>query len=337
MAKSIFNDEEIEFIKNNYSTMDTKEIAKILGKLPKQIKGKADNLGLKKGVALNPFSDEEIKIIKENYNIINTSEIAKLLNRTVKQVNDKAYNLGLRRDMLKHDYDESFFEIIDSEEKAYWLGFIYADGCISQIFNKDTGALKGRTLEITLAKIDKPHLEKFKKSIKTSKNITERISKIKNHEFESCRIQIYNKKICDDLIRLNCTPTKSLTLKFPSDNIVPNSLLNHFIRGYFDGDGCVSTDNKYSYIVNFVGTKNFLDGVQNIFRNEIGLTKTSIREKGNASQTSWGGFHNFSRIYEYLYSNASMYLDRKKEKFENAIDNKEYVRDVAYYHRNMMV
>lgn len=338
MAKSIFTDSEIEFIKDNYKLMSNKDMAVILNKHPKQIKGKLDTLRLRIGVVMNTFEEHEVKFIADNYNKVETSQIAKSLNRTVKQINDKAYNMGLKRDLFRHEYDEGYFEVIDSEEKAYWLGFLYADGCISQIFNNKTGALKGQSVDIGLSIEDKNHLEKFSRRISNSKEVVTRKISLKGKTFESCRLQIYNKKICSDLIKLGCTPSKSLTIEFPSENIVPKELVHHFVRGYFDGDGCVSSNHdKRFYIINFVGTKNFLEKVSEYALENEGLSKTKITRKGEAYQISWGGFHNLEKWYNLLYKDATVYLERKKSKFIDTIDSKEYVRDVAYYHRNVMV
>lgn len=336
MVKSIFTSDEIKFIEENYSKMDANEIGKLLGKTRKQIKGKADTLNIRKGIIVEKYSNEEVTFIEKNYNLMHTKDIANALNRTVKQINDKAYNLGLRRELLRYEYDESFFEEINNEEKAYWLGFIYADGCISEIFNKKTGALKSRTMELTLSKIDEVHLMKFLLSIKSNKPIEQKLIKLNGNEYKACKTSINNKKICDDLINLGCIPRKSLTIDFPKENVVPRYLIRHFIRGYFDGDGCVSFNHdNLSYIVNFVGTESILSGIQDFVEKENSLFRTVIRGKGKAFQVSWGGFTNFKLWYELLYKDSNIFLDRKHIKFLEAIETKKYTRDVAYYHRNM--
>lgn len=337
MARSIFTKEEVEFIKEHYCKMNTKDIAIRLNKTPKQVKGKADGLKLRKGVVINRFSKEDETYIIDNYNKVPTKEISEHLNRTVKQINDKAYDMGLRRDLFRYEYDETYFEIIDSEEKAYWLGFIYADGCISQIFNKNTGALKSRTLEITLAEVDRDHLAMFAKSIKSDVTPTLKNVTLNGINYASYRLQVYNKKICQDLINLGCHPAKSLTLEFPEEDIVPSEFRSHFVRGYFDGDGCVSTDMKWSYIVNFVGTKDILDGIRVDAYEKMNLSMIEPSGKGNALQVSWGGFYNLKRWYEYLYRDATIFLDRKHDIFVKAIEEKTYSKDVAYYHRNAIV
>ena len=105
------------------------------------------------------------------------------------------------------------FEIIDTEEKAYWLGFLYADGCISKNQN---------IIQIALKRADKTHLEKFREFIGNTNN---KITYSKNTK--SYRFCFNSKKIKQDLIKLGCIPAKSLTLKFPTEKQIPKDLIRH--------------------------------------------------------------------------------------------------------------
>lgn len=338
MVASIFTQDEVEFIKDNYASMDTAEIAEKLGKTRKQVKGKADGLGLRKGVLVTRFTKEEEQFLIDNYETMESCDIAKVIDKTVKQINDKAFNMGLKKEKTPYTLDVDFFKIIDTEEKAYWLGFLYADGCISVGYDKEKTRIKSLTLEVGLSEIDRSHLERFADSIGSNGVIKDKKVKIGDKTYNAVRFNVYNTEMCRDLINLGCTPKKSLTLEFPTKDIVPDELINHFIRGYFDGDGCsFYKHDTNAYIVNFVGTKHFLDGIYDEMSKECNINKTAIRKKGSAYQVSWGGFSNFRIIGKYLYKNSTICLDRKKEKFIDAIDTKEYVRNVAYYHRNMMV
>ena len=339
MVASIFTDVEVEFIKNNYISMDTSEIASILGKTKKQIKGKADGLKLRKGIEVTRFSDEEILFLTENYADMETAEMSKVIGKTVKQINDKASTMKLiKKNVLRYDVDENYFKQIDTEEKAYWLGFIYADGCIVERYNKESTRLKSMRLEIGLSSVDEAHLNKFSKSIGFTGTVKRKKVKLNGKIFDSSRVVINNTRICKDLIKLGCTPRKSLTITFPNSEIVPENLLSHFVRGYFDGDGCVSYNHdNIAYVINFVGTKNFLDGIYETVSKEIDITRTTMTKKGNAFQMSWHGFSNYGNWNLYLYKNANIWLDRKNDKFEDAINTKEYINDIAYYHRNVVV
>ena len=97
--------------------------------------------------------------------------------------------------MSKYKYNKDYFEKIDTSDKAYWLGFLYADGCINRYYKNDK--LKSMTLELGLSYKDKEHLEKFKQCLDTNIPIFEKINKLNGQEYKSVRIQLNNTKICN--------------------------------------------------------------------------------------------------------------------------------------------
>ena len=218
----------------------------------------------------------------------------------------------------KYEIDENVFEKIDTEEKAYWLGFLYADGNI--------GNYDKNSIDISLAEKDKNHLEKFKKFLKSDKEIITRTNTLNNKIFYSCRFCIDDKKVHDDLIDKGCFPNKSLILKFPTIEQVPEHLVHHFIRGYFDGDGCIGYNenrNKFHFSIN--GTNEFLSKmVENFKKNIKDYKETKIYKdsRSNVYQIQKGGViggKTVNGLYNYLYKDATIYLDRKYEKFKQAI------------------
>jgi hypothetical protein len=216
--------------------------------------------------------------------------------------------------MGKYYYNKDFFEKIDTEEKAYWLGFLYADGCINRIYHNEK--LKAMDLEIGLCREDENHLRKFLNHLESNVDIKYKTSRFSDNTYESCRINICCTKMCYDLINKGCTPQKSLTLEFPDNNIIPKVLIKHFIRGYFDGDGCVSTGKNNIIVTNFVGTSDMLKGISDFLLSEdVIRTNPSIYEKGNAHEMFIYGADNIKDMYLYLYKNSSVYLDRKHKKF----------------------
>ncbi|MDL2302602.1 LAGLIDADG family homing endonuclease, partial [Lachnospiraceae bacterium OttesenSCG-928-D06] len=140
--------------------------------------------------------------------------------------------------MNKYYYDEHYFQQIDSEHKAYWLGFLYADGHIEPL--RKGNKIKAYRIEIGLSAVDKSHLELFLHDIDSNAPLTYKKTIIRDKTYESCRVRINNTNMCRDLISLGCVPQKSLTLTFPSEELLPGNYVRHFIRGYFDGDGCIS-------------------------------------------------------------------------------------------------
>ncbi len=234
--------------------------------------------------------------------------------------------------MSEYNYNEKYFEQIDSEDKAYWLGFLYADGYIEPIYRKEK--IKAMRIEIGLSSCDKYHLIKFINDIESNVPITDRDIKVNGSICKTSRVRINNTKMCRDLITIGCTTKKSLTLKFPSTDIIPHNLLRHFIRGYFDGDGCISySERNYidkrnnkeyvqkNIVSSIVGTKNFLSSII-LQLNEYNIN-FKLNEKsncGNASEIRLTKHNDLLNLYIYLYSNASICLSRKKDKFNYALN-----------------
>lgn len=232
--------------------------------------------------------------------------------------------------MSKYNYNQNFFEKIDTEEKAYWLGFLYADGCITRFYRNEK--LKSMSLELTLKADDVGHIFKFLNDLDSNVPIQDKKNKINDKVYYAKRVVINCTKMCRDLIEAGCTPEKSLTLTFPSSEIVEHNLINHFIRGYFDGDGMVhfSKSNVFhknknkSYLQNhysasFIGTPEFLSVLKKeLESNNIKCSKIYSGNCGKALEFRIYGFDNLKNFYSYIYNKSSVQLKRKKNVFEKA-------------------
>lgn len=325
--KSILSDDQKQYIRENYESESNKDIALKLNTEDKYVKWFADREGLRKnnglgGIGRLYLSQDKKEYISCNYNLKNSYEIANTLEISVKTVNDYIYSvLKFKKDIKRQELNRNYFKRIDSSNKAYWLGFLYADGSVNTRKRTDgTERLTG--LEVSLNSKDEAHLERLKMSLSSNSKIENRL--IKN-TYPSSRLSIYSVEMCKDLIKLGCTPRKSLTLTFPTEDQVPAHLQRDFIRGYFDGDGCIyvnkDSDKTGANLcsVSFVGTEQFLTCLQKIVCEEVGLTKTTIKRKeGNKSYSCfWGGESNVKTWYDYLYNGQDIiYLSRKKNKFE---------------------
>lgn len=195
------------------------------------------------------------------------------------------------------------FEKIDSEEKAYWLGFLYADGCVS---------LNTNHIELALATCDSKHIEKFGKFLNFQGSI--------QSDSIRTRISFRNKVMHNDLIKLGCIPQKSMKMSFPNYNQVPQSLMIHFVRGYIDGDGYIGIHcHGFGRIGITCGSKEFvLDLINEMNWRMKPITKD---KRSNALNCEWGGYY-VTDMLRSLYEDASVYLDRKYQKFieiENAV------------------
>lgn len=204
-------------------------------------------------------------------------------------------------------FNDRIFDTIDTEEKAYWLGFIYADGCISSIDKAG--------FEIALKAEDSNHLHKFNRFMEHKHdNVKLGVSKCNGKEFQRCRWTVRNQHLWDTLNTLGCVPKKSLILQFPDISIFSTEdLIVHFIRGYFDGDGCISYANKEhtKICINIVGTEHMLDCINNYVPVKLYKTKKSNTDACSVSLSGTKAF----KVVDYLYKNASIYLDRKYQRY----------------------
>lgn len=214
----------------------------------------------------------------------------------------------------KYNCNINYFDIIDTEEKAYWLGFIYADGYISKI---EYGFLFG----LALSSVDNEHLSKFKVSIESSHPTNHYEAKGFKGKSEYSRVVINNDYFCEQLIKKGVIIHKTDRLEFPDESIVPEHLIRHFIRGYFDGDGSIThvlhkKRNVDVFAVKTLGTKEFLKEVHKHFPTRYDkFNPISTREGSNTYSLDLGGNRQVNNILDYLYKDSNIYLDRKYEKY----------------------
>jgi hypothetical protein len=157
--------------------------------------------------------------------------------------------------------------------------------------------------------------------MKHSKNIV-KISdvKCKNTICKRCRWGVTNKHLWNALNNLGCTPRKSLILEFPNESVFKDkSLIRHFIRGYWDGDGCLSwndTVHQHPHI-SVLGTEDFLTSLKEHLPLKFDyILDIANRNSSNeiTKQLNICGKNGYE-LAKYLYSNAKIYLDRKYERY----------------------
>lgn len=214
--------------------------------------------------------------------------------------------------------DETVFDTIDTEEKAYWLGFLYADGNLNS---------KEYKLEINLCANDWQHLKKFQDFLKYTEDKV-RISP--NYGYKGsddiCRFSVRNKHIWEALNSKGCTPRKSLTLTFPDKAIFSDKkLIFDFIRGYCDGDGTLGiypvagSINHLRENLGFVGTESFLQSIVE-FLGEY--TKVCPKKDNKAFKISYSDLK-ARKVARMLYENATIYLDRKYQIYKQFCQHEE--------------
>jgi hypothetical protein len=186
-------------------------------------------------------------------------------------------------------------------EKAYWLGFIAADGYI------DSNHLK-----VTLSSVDKDHLVRLATSLHSSHPVIDQIQ----GKHASSTLRIYSHELCNDLIRHGITFRKTFTLQWPVLSVV---MLRHFVRGYVDGDGCFTVDGKVRRNAYFSVTSNesFLSNLQAFLMRYCAVNQTKLfqRHKDSPIYTLvYCGKLQVRRIVDFLYHDATIYLPRKYDR-----------------------
>ena len=258
------------------------------------------------------WTDEQVayiinKYLNENYTLKQLGTEFNCSYPTIRNLLNK-HKIKSRGNKQGYPRDEFYFNKIDTEEKAYWLGFLYADGCVHS-----------NNYEISVNITDKEHIEKFKAAIKAfNHNITE----IQDKRFQNAKtlyqFSIRDKQLHQDLIKWGCIPQKSLLInKIPN---IPRDYVSHFLRGYFDGDGSLhylrGTNN---YRISFVGTKDFLNDIQKELQTNVSL-QSNIAGKTYVLQIA--GRRQIERILNYLYNNSkeNNRLNRKYQKYLDCLD-----------------
>jgi len=238
-------------------------------------------------------------------NKYSAKKLAKIFNcdrKTIHKILNKngIFLPNLGRFQKKIYCDIKFFTKL-SPISAYWAGFITADGCL---FNKN------ESLSLGLKKSDITHLEKFKKAIKTNASI----SYIKSNK--SVHILICSQKLLSSLIKLGITPMKSSRIEKIK---IPPSLMSHFIRGVYDGDGSISGKKVTHVQFQIAGFKPLLQQIQDILIKKCKVNKVEIyplSKNGRASRLQYTGSQIF-KILDFIYkgSNRQIRLDRKYKKY----------------------
>lgn len=263
----------------------------------------------KNGVII--WSEDQIQYIINHYNTYaSTGILAKNFSTSTQAIRNllrKCQVKVLNQTELKtRDFprNSDYFSSINSNDKAYWLGFLYADGYIHN-----------NEIRINLKRDDEIHLKKFLTAIAAiNHTIKYSVKNTKEQIYEQAYISIRDASLVNSLAILGCINNKSLILKFPTENQVPFTYLSHFIRGYFDGDGSITYSNKNCRI-SFVGTEDMLTGIKQFFKKD----NLSLEKHENFCRLGIMGNKQLIGILQTLYQDSypEIELDRKRTIYNN--------------------
>lgn len=277
------------------------------------------------------FETTKINAIVELYaSGKNVKEIATIFNvtpptitRYLRKENIKIIRFGhhsIRN--RKYTINHNFFEYIDSEEKAYILGLLYADGYMQKNHRVTMLTLVGDDEKILLEKI-KNAIE-YSGPIRSYKNAVNNLVHV---------LQLSSPKLYKDIVKQGCYNKKSLTLTFPTEDQVPLHLIHHFVRGYFDGDGSIMFNpNKRKTDVAILGTQQFCNSLRQSAIRYIGSVGSVSRCMHTEFTFSFriSGSYQFERFFNWIYNNAHIFLKRKHDIFTTFLLNKMEFRRKNY-------
>jgi hypothetical protein len=202
----------------------------------------------------------------------------------------------------RHMLNEAYFAEIDTPEKAYWLGFLAADGCVRD------GRRAG--VRLVLKTADRAHVEKFRRAIGHAAPLSYPIMSCRGVLFEQCSCEVHSHRLAADLVRHGVTPRKSLTLR---PWVAPSPTLQAcWFAGLFDGDGSVCwSASSGCAVLSLVGTRDVLSAFVTFFCPERNPTLQSV---GRVWRLNLNGHHLVAGILATLYEASPVWLDRKKER-----------------------
>lgn len=197
--------------------------------------------------------------------------------------------------------NEDFFREIDTPHKAYILGLLYADGAVQK---------EGKYTRLTLAEYDKELLEKIKVAMGIEEvNLNFMRSNKENHA-NQYQLTLCRAEGTKYLISHGCTPRKTFEIRFPT--WLNDELMPHFVRGYFDGDGSIASEEAKIANINFCSNPEFIKGAQEYLEKKLNIkTYVSKPKNDKINYLCFGNKDAKIKFMEYIYKDADLYMERK--------------------------
>lgn len=260
-------------------------------------------LRTKGGIESLDVTELEILYFEDNKTL---AEIASILNVSVntvkKYLKDNPYysvrsKVNYRNLDLNHDY----FDIIDTEAKAYLLGFLIADGNVYKDSSYRVRCEVNRR-DIEVLKLMKNELNSNNKIIETSKDCV---------SFCTSSEQLFR-----DLEKYGVVPNKCKSTFLP---ILDDSLMCHLLRGILDGDGFTSVflgkgQLDYRYNIGFTGSNRLMYEIRDYLVNRLNVFNVSVIKSDSTYMILWCAKDDIAKIRDYLYKDANYFFNRKLEK-----------------------
>lgn len=266
---------------------------------------------------MHKLTQQELIEIKEKYD--NGASVPELAldynvskNCLYKRIANNKWEKTKRK--TKFSCNETYFDIIDTEHKAYWLGFLYADGYILSQCSPGEQQSFGFSINIK----DVEMFEKFKQDLNSNHPVNIYTSASGFDNGGKCgRILITSQHMVDCLKSYGMVEHKTTVLKMPN---LPQELIPHFIRGYSDGDGSIVISHLKSgqikYLWDITSTKEICEAFLTYFnKNKLKLYQRYPERNVNNYTMRFSGNQQVPELLSIIYKDATIYLERKYKKY----------------------
>lgn len=306
-----------DFIKENYKTMTQVDMAKSLGENVTQ--ADISQWLIKNGLVKRRrrFSKEDVEYMIEHYQDMQYKDIAEHLGFTERQVRSRLNNMGYSK---TRKFNKNYFHDIDSELKAYFLGFIYADGYVV-----DRPQTRNYEFAMQLQSSDKYILDAINEAIGGVHNIThinprdKIIDGVKTKSGHIDCLRVYSKDIVCDLISHGVVPDKTHNYHIP---VFPMEYFFDFLRGYIDGDGCFYHDNRRTTMHITCASIEVLEWIKEIL-DSYNISTSIYKEKELKYRLYCYGENDIKTLVNLLYHDEhSLCLSRKFDKIKHLLEGR---------------
>lgn len=275
---------------------------------------KLNNIHIKSVSELIREPETVVQIIRLHSEGYSEDKLEKIFNLTRVTLRKILHENGIKTDLYDryrtYNVDQDYFATIDTNNKAYVLGMLYADGNVSK--NKFN-------LQLSLRWDDKEILEKISQDMKSDKplyfrNFEQYNDKYKIKAQNQWCLTIHSKKIHQDLEQWGVVACKTHILTYP--NFLTDEQHSHFLRGNIDGDGCIHSYNGHNASVDINGTYEFCFGAKEIIEHFVdvhcSLIPVNFKDRKIPTyRTIISGRNQVIKFLNWLYKDANLYMQRK--------------------------
>lgn len=241
-------------------------------------------------------------LIKEYKSGVSITTLAKKYGVTDHTISNYLESKNVKRDNIyvNRNLNRDYFEIIDTYDKAYFLGLMFTDGNVGKNTN---------CISITLSEKDCKILEVFRD--KTGNENPLKYLSRKNRVNREVTFHLKSEKMKMDLSQYGVVPNKTYSIK---PILLSSELMSHFIRGLIDGDGWISYKSKQ---IGFCGNEEMVRFVRDYLVETLGVYKVKIlHPEPNLWQITWAGKRNAEKIGSFLYKDKhDCFIERKFDNY----------------------